>query len=852
MNKLLRKGIALFLYFVYIQAIYAQNNLQTPEQFLGYPLGSQFTTHDKILDYVAYLSREAPNRFKMQQYGSTYEGRPLVTAFISSESNINRLEEIRTNNLKRIGLLAGQPTGNQPVIAWMSYNVHGNESVSSEAVLQVMYDLLNPANVQTQAWLANTVVIIDPCENPDGRERYVQWYKQVAAPSPNASPVAWEHHEPWPGGRPNHYLFDLNRDWAWQTQKETKARIALYNQWMPQLHADFHEMGAEVPYYFSPAAKPYHQDITSWQREFQNIIGENNHRYFDANGWLYFTREKYDLFYPSYGDTWPTFNGAIGMTYEQGGSGRAGLAFVRENGDTLTLAQRIAHHHTASLATIEAISTRSEQAVKEFAAYYDNARSKPIGEFRTYILKLNGKAGNQKAVTDYLTNQGIQYSYASKGASARGYSYTTGKTQSVKIEENDLLISAYQPKSTLLKVLFEPNPALEDSLTYDITSWALPYAYGLEAYALKEKLTAGNAQPNASPAKASSPIAKPYAYLVRWQGLSDVQLLAALMANKVKVRFSEIALSVDNQIYQPGTLIITRTSNEALGDRLDQVVQAQAEKFGASVTPVSTGFVTTGSDFGSVNIRFIKAPKVALLAGEGISSSAFGEVWHYFEQQIGYPVTVVRQDYLSTIPLHEFDVLILPAGSSTTSYTKMLSDRLSSIKDWVRNGGKLIAMENAASYLAGKTDFALKKKSAPATSNKAESLANPYDTLKVYGNRERETVNQEVLGSVYRVWLDQTHPLAFGYGDTYFALLREATGFEFLKNGWNVGILKKDGYISGYVGRKAKKDLEDALVFGTQDLGKGQVIYLADSPLFRGFWHSGKLLFGNAVFLVGN
>jgi hypothetical protein len=204
---------------------------------------------------------------------------------------------------------------------------------------------------------------------------------------PIPHPHAWEHHEPWPGGRPNHYLFDLNRDWAWQTQKETKARIALYNQWLPQLHADFHEMGVDAPYYFSPAARPYHQDITPWQRQFQDIIGENNRKYFDANNWLYFTRERYDLFYPSYGDTWPTFNGAIGMTYEQGGSGRAGLAIAREAGDTLTLVQRVAHHHTASLATIEAISTRSTQAIQEFEKYYTNARQKPIGDYKTYVIK---------------------------------------------------------------------------------------------------------------------------------------------------------------------------------------------------------------------------------------------------------------------------------------------------------------------------------------------------------------------------------------------------------------------------------------------------------------------------------
>jgi hypothetical protein len=712
-----------------------------------------------------------------------------------------------------------------------------------------MYDVLNLGNQQTQSWLSNTLLIIDPCENPDGRERYVQWYKQTSGFPANPSPYAWEHHEPWPGGRPNHYLFDLNRDWAWQTQKETKARIALYNQWLPQLHADFHEMGVDAPYYFSPAAKPYHQDITPWQRQFQDIIGENNRKYFDANNWLYFTRERYDLFYPSYGDTWPTFNGAIGMTYEQGGSGRAGLAIAREAGDTLTLLQRAAHHHTASLATIEAISTRSAQAVQEFEKYYANARQKPIGDYKSYVIKGNGEQAKLGPVTEYLKNQGITYTYATKGASAKGYSYTTGKSESVNIQENDILISAYQPKSTLLKVLFEPKPVLEDSLTYDITSWAVPYAFGVEAYALTNRLAEGNKEPRSNTAAPKPNMNKPYAYISRWQTAADLQFLASLLESKIIPRYTETPFEVEGQTYQPGTLIITRTGNEALGERFDKIVTEQANKLNIALTPVSTGFVTKGSDFGSHSVRPVKAPRVAVLAGDGISSSAFGEVWHYFEQQIHYPITVIRTSYFNSVPLTNFDVLILPAGS----YTTVFNDRtVNSLKEWVRAGGKLIALESAASFLAGKPDFALAKKKPAQAAAMKDKTTNPYDTLPAYGNRERESINAEVLGSVYRVSLDKSHPLAFGYDGTYFALLREAPGYEFLKDGWNVGILKKDGYISGYVGKKARPNLQDALILGVQDLGKGHIIYMADNPLFRGFWQSGKLLFGNAVFLVGN
>jgi hypothetical protein len=240
---------------------------------------------------------------------------------------------------------------------------------------------------------------------------------------------------------------------------------------------------------------------------------------------------------------------------------------------------------------------------------------------------------------------------------------------------------------------------------------------------------------------------------------------------------------------------------------------------------------------------------VAVLAGEGISSSAFGEVWHYFEQQIHYPITVIRTSNFNTVPLSGLDVLILPSGSYNSLFT---DPTINSLKDWVRAGGKLIAMESAASFLAGKPDFALARKKPAQGASMKDKVSNPYDTLPAYGKRERESINAEVLGSVYKVSLDSTHPLAFGYNGTYFALLREAPGYDFMKTGWNVGILKKDGYISGYVGKKARPNLQDALILGVQDLGKGHIIYMADNPLFRGFWQSGKLLFGNAVFLVGN
>ncbi|HEY0769257.1 MAG TPA: M14 metallopeptidase family protein, partial [Sphingobacteriaceae bacterium] len=418
--------------------------IQSPEEFLGYKPGDQFTPHVRVLDYFKYIS-SASNKTRLKEYGKTNEGRTLLATFISSEENINKLDEIRINNLKLTGLEPGEGDINQPAIVWLSYNVHGNESASSEAAIQTLYNLVDPSNTNAQEWLKNIIVVIDPCLNPDGRERYVNFYTQVRNQTPDLLSFTREHLEPWPGGRSNHYYFDLNRDWAWQTQVETQFRMKLYNQWLPHVHIDFHEQGIDDPYFFAPAAEPFHQDITSWQREFQTLIGKNNARYFDQKGWMYFTKERFDLLYPSYGDTYPIYNGSIGMTYEQGGSGRAGLSVLNSSGDTLTLADRIDHHVTSGMSTLEIVSKNALKVVAEFKQYYSRTKKNPPGEYKTYIIK-SEKYGKLRTLEKLLDQNGIKYGYG-VNRKANGYNYFSGKKENFQISASDMVISAYQPKS---------------------------------------------------------------------------------------------------------------------------------------------------------------------------------------------------------------------------------------------------------------------------------------------------------------------------------------------------------------------------------------------------------------------
>lgn len=833
-----RPLLIISFFFISVFTVVAQK-IQSPAEFLGYKLGDQFTPHHKVIEYFNYVASVSKDRMVIKPYGKTYENRPLMVAFISAPGNISRLDEIRRNNLVLAGIEKGASQPNQPAIVWLSYNVHGNESVSTEASMQTLFDLVDPANNRTKPWLENTVTVIDPCLNPDGRERYVNFYNPVKNMVPDPLVSTREHMEPWPGGRSNHYYFDLNRDWAWQTQLETKQRMGLYNQWLPQVHVDFHEQGINEPYYFAPAAEPFHQDITKWQREFQTIIGKNNARYFDQNGWMFFTRERFDLLYPSYGDTYPTYNGSVGMTYEQGGSGRAGLAVINEEGDTLTLKDRIDHHYTTGLSTIEATSQQAAKVVSEFKTYFSNSKTAPAGEYKAYVIK-GDNAEKLKSLAGLLKANGIEFGYgASKGAS--GFNYFTGKNENFSVSKTDMVISAYQPKSVLLKVLFEPKTFVSDSATYDITAWAMPYAYGLQAYATTASLKPQNSNLDI-PAVASNTAAKPVAYIANWNSLADVRFLAELLKKNVKVRYSEIPFESGGKRFNAGSLIIARTSNESLDGNFDQAIAEIAKQSGITLQSVASAFVDKGADLGSDKIRFIQKPKVALVTSDQTSSIATGQVWHLFEQQIGYPLSVLRWQDIGRINLSEFDVLIFPDGT----YEDLAGEKMQS---WVRNGGKLIAMEGSVGQLAGKKGFSLKNKEEE---KKDEKNKDPYKNIKNYADRERDALNQSIPGAIYKVNLDNSHPLAFGFPDFYYTLKLDDHVYEFLEEDWNVGVLKKNNYVTGFAGQKTRQKLVDGLLFGVQDMGRGSVVYLADDPLFRSFWENGKLLFCNAVFMVGH
>jgi hypothetical protein len=801
------KSMFCFLFTLLLLEANSQTSF-SPENILGYKIGAQFTRHDRVVNYFEKLQSAFPKQVRIDSYGQTNEKRNLFLTIIASEENFKRIEEIRMNHLKN------DPLENVAIV-WLSYNVHGNESSGTEAAMQTAYDLLTIR----KDLLKNAIIIMDPCLNPDGRERYVNFYNQYGSNPSNPNRLSAEHNEPWPGGRSNHYLFDLNRDWAWLTQIESKQRIKSYNKWLPHVHVDFHEQSFNEPYYFPPAAEPYHEVITAWQREFQKEIGKNHAKYFDEAGWLYFSKEIFDLLYPSYGDTYPIYNGAIGMTYEQGGGGSAGLTILTNNGDTLTLHDRVRHHITTGLSTVEVSANKSEKLIKEYQQFVKNKKFK----FQSYVL--DGNSPNLDALLKLMDEHEIIYYDALPNQNLKGYDYFSSKDNNYKTKEGDIIITANQIKGTFVNVLFEPKTALSDSLTYDLTAWSLPFAYGISTIAL-DKVVEG--KPYKKKDRDFQINTLNYAYLCPWISMKSSKFLTRLIDQNIKVSFSESSFSSKGRSYEKGTLVILRSQNKR--EDFDKIIEYYAKSEDVDVYSINSGMVDKGFDLGSSMIKNIPKQQIGVLVGEKVASLSAGEIWHFFEKEINKDILLIKTEELDEI-LNELDILFIPEGDYSPSLT---------LNEWVEKGGKLIVMGSAVETFASDDSYQI---------DKINSQTDSLNKNISYENRERSELSNTIAGAIHSCEFDGSNPLCFGYSDNYFTLRLRPELYKLV--GANpIKIKSSNALLAGFSGAFVKHQQASALIAAYEEKGKGSVIYFLDNPLFRGFWENGKLQVMNAVYFV--
>ncbi len=860
----------------------------TVESVLGYRVGEAFTPYDDLERYYKALAA-ASNRVRLEPYGKSIEGRTLYLVILSTPENLARLDAIRAATAKLADPRTTTPeeaqalAASSPTVVWLSYNVHGNEAVSSEAAMQVAYELTASQDAGVLEWLSHAVIILDPVLNPDGRERYVQFFRSTLGKNPNPDRFAAEHQERWPGGRTNHYLFDLNRDWAWQTQPESRARIHAYRQWNPQVHVDYHEMGPEATYYFAPPAEPVHETVAPLLKKWFDVYGRGNAAAFDRYGFRYYTREDFDLLYPSYGDSWPSLNGAIGMTYEQAGGPAGGLTLtLREGQRTLTLRDRAARHFTSSLATIDTSVKNREARLRDFYDFHraaiDAGAKGPVCQF---LVVPGSDAERFHHALEILLRQGIEVQCATAGFDAEALTTSWGESVVRKrLPAGTCVVDLAQPAGFLARALLEREAKLETTFFYDVTAWSMPLALGLEAYAAAKPVAASLQPLTATPASSGAVEGNgTTAYIIPWESSAAPRLLGFLLAEGFKAYVSLKPFKLAGREFAAGSVIVPVENNPpALGERIREL----AGRARCPVVTTPTLLSEAGVDLGSNRVRFLRRPRVAILTDTPTNSNDYGALWHYFEQQLDYPFTPLRVERLRDVDLSQYNVLILPPDSSDgRGYPRFIDKKLQQkLGDWVRAGGVLIGLRGGAVFATKKKAglasityryvrredeeerleeerAAEKPDEKPAAEKKEEKEAKPEEDLArklmPYAEREKVLREEEIPGTILRTTLDTTHPLGFGL-ESPLAVLDNNTApiLELSAEGENVIYFPKEKIkLSGFLMPENEKKLAQTAYLVRERQGQGFVILFADTPVFRGFWDSTARLLVNAVFFGG-
>jgi murein tripeptide amidase MpaA len=814
--------------------------VMSPREFLGYELGAEFTPHAGVRDYMRALADASP-RVDVSTYGRTPEGRDLIQVVIADPGNHARLGQILELNaeLARAGTTEERArviAAGIPAVLYFSYGVHGNESSSSEAAMWTAYDLAIGSG-DVGSVLDSLVLIIDPVANPDGRDRYVNWYRSVVGESPNASPRTREHSEPWPGGRYNHYLFDLNRDWAWMTQPETRARLATWWRWNPQVHVDFHEMSPTSTYFFFPAAAPinpiYPDHILEWGRRF----GEANAGAFDAHGWTYFTGESYDLLYPGYGDTWPSLLGAVGMTYEQAGGGSAGLRYARAEGDTLTLERRASQHRAAANATLRAAAAGRTRLLLDFAQAHRTAGS----DVQDFLLVPGTDPSRFEALVSHLGLQGIAVERATGPLRIAATAYP-GYTTRREFPPGTALVRARQPRGRLAATLLQPVTELRGDFSYDITAWSLPYAYGVEAHRTGSAPRSGWSDVPIGVARGSLLLPPSgYGYLVAPTELSAPAVLRYLVNGGV-VRVLARSTTFAGREWPAGSWFLPTGAAGAESRDLESA------GLGEFAVPVFSGMSQAGIDLGSGYARPVRLPRVALIGGEGVAASSYGAHWFHLEQQLGFPFDPILLRDLTSLELDRYDVIVIPETSGS-----LTDEVLEALRVWTDAGGRLIAVGDAAEAVASIAEIELREESGDEEddSTALERL------LATREEREQLEFREDIPGAILPVRLDPGHPLAWGAAfdgvpDRLFVLHTEGRVFEPRVGAETVASFGEElQATAGHVSESNLRRMERSAWLISRDVGSGRVILFADDPLFRLFWHSTMPLYRNALLYGG-
>ena len=877
-----------------------------PSEFLGFTLGSKPASHSQVSGYLKELDESSP-KAQLFEYGEAYEGHTLYYLVITSESNMARISSIKNNH----SLLADPRKlksskevenliNDLPAVVWAGYGIHGDEISSSDAAIATAYQLTAGNDENTNYILNNLVIIIDPMQNPDGRERFLTQIRQFSGNVPNPDLQSVQHTGVWPWGRGNHYFIDLNRDLFTLAHPETRGKVAVCLEWKPQLMIDSHEMGALSTYLFSPPREPYNPHWPNDTRKWWDIFAADQAKAFDKYGWSYLTREWNEEWFPGYTSSWGVFLGMIGILYEQ--AGVDGSLVKQQNGQLLTYAETVHHHFVSSIANI----TTAAKKRKELLRHYHDARriavennDNSIGG--SFIVDPSQNRHKTDRMIKSLLLQGIEIKQAKSDFNVSGLYNERGKVSSKKFKAGTYVIDFGQPSRQLLQVLldydirmtnkalFEERRSIEKnwgSRMYDVSAWCLPLAYGLESYISNSKVSVSSEMITAIPSHTGAvngddPL---FGYMVGYTDDAATYLLAEAFGKDLKVRIATKPSLIEGVSFARGSLLFSKKENpESLRTVLDEL----AGKYGLVVTAVNTALATDGSDLGGDDYRLLEAPVIAMLTAPPVSLSNYGQLWHMLDYDFGLRIASVDINRLGGADLTRYNVLIMPSIWGGTGLLKSTIGKggISNLKEWIEDGGTLVTFGSGAAFCADSTvgisqvslrsqslekldeyDYALERELA------ADNIV--IDSLRIWNNIEQKKKDEKKeepkkpskeeiqrlddfarmfspQGVIFECKLDTTQWLTYGLGerlpvlaysdDVYLTKppVQTAARFE------SADKIR----LSGLAWPEARERCGNSAYCTREGKGKGQVILFSSHPYMRSMFYGSKRLLINAILL---
>ena len=802
-------------------------NIQSPEEFLGYEIGFEHTRHDLIVSYLNYLSNSS-KKAEIIKYGESHEGRDLIMLTVSSTNNLSNLDKIKQEHLKYT-----EPTSNLevnknlPVIINLGYGVHGNEPSSAEAAILAAYTLVASENIKIKRLIENSVVFIDPTINPDGRDRHSQWANQYKSINLVADSNDAEHNEMWPKGRTNHYWFDLNRDWLLAINPESRGKLKWYHSWYPNVVTDFHEMGTNSNYFFEPmkrnaSLKPLIPDEN--YSVLSPIFAEYYVKALDSIGSFYYTKESFDETYPGYGSSYPDVQGAVAILFEQASS-RGHLQ--ETNYGTMSFGFTIRNQYLSSIATVEA-AVDNKDLLRDYQRRFFNSS---VNEFKDEKIKAYefGDMYDQnrnKAFIDKLLMHKIKV-YNSKGK---------------------FIVPVNQGQSRMVKNFFETHSKYVDSVYYDASAWSVSNIYNMKSKKLKSFFGESEIKSTENFIKNIKVNKSNYAYILDWDDYNAAAALNLLQKNEIITysAFKPFSVKVNRtksiKKFNYGSVLIPVSKQNISSEKLFSIVKEMQEKYDVPVYNSESGYSINGIDLGSNNFRINKPVKVAMLIGEGVNSYEAGEVWHLLDTRIGMPLTKIRLDQFSRISLDKYTTLVMVSGS----YDQLDNKQIDKIKNWIEDGNTLITIAKGSSW-AIDSDL--------INETLVKSINDTTYSRKRYVDASEHIGRERIGGIILNADLDLTHPLAFGYHDKSIPVYKNNNVFiNKTKDDYSsVAIYSEDFHIDGYISELNRKEfIPGAASLIVSNVGSGRVIVFADNPNFRGTWYGTNKLFLNAIFLGDN